>query len=83
MFQNPVMDHAQLIEWTLRSRALEHPPGQRCAYSNFGYFVLGRVIEKVTGQPYPAFVGRSVLGRCGVNGLAIAATRSPSAGPAW
>jgi CubicO group peptidase (beta-lactamase class C family) len=51
MFMNPEMNHAQLIEWTLRSRPLDHSPGQQYAYSNFnfGYCVLGRVIDKVTG----------------------------------
>jgi CubicO group peptidase (beta-lactamase class C family) len=69
---NPEMNHAQLIEWTLRSRPLDHSPGQRYAYSNFGYCVLGRVIEKVTGQPYAAYVHNSVLKRCGINDMTIA-----------
>jgi serine-type D-Ala-D-Ala carboxypeptidase/endopeptidase len=30
-------------------------------YSNLGYSILGRVIEKVTGETYPAFVGREIL----------------------
>ena len=72
MFMNLGMNHAQLIEWTLRSRPLDHSPGQQYAYSNFGYCVLGRVIEKVTGQPYAAFVRNSVLKRCGVNDMTIA-----------
>jgi CubicO group peptidase (beta-lactamase class C family) len=72
MFMNPEMNHAQLIEWTLRSRPLDHLPGQQYAYSNFGYCVLGRVIEKVTGQPYAAYVRNSVLKRCGINDMTIA-----------
>lgn len=31
-------------------------PGQRYAYSNFGYGVLGLVFEKASEQPYPAFL---------------------------
>jgi CubicO group peptidase (beta-lactamase class C family) len=72
MFTNPEMNHTRLIEWTLRSRPLEHSPGQEYAYSNFGYCVLGRVIEKVTGQPYAAYVRNSVLKRCGINDMTIA-----------
>jgi CubicO group peptidase (beta-lactamase class C family) len=72
MFMNPEMNHAQLIEWTLRTRPLDHSPGQQYAYSNFGYCVLGRVIEKVTGQPYAAYVRNSVLKRCGINDMTIA-----------
>lgn len=37
MFMNLEMNHAQLIEWTLRNQPLENPPGQHYDYSNFGY----------------------------------------------
>jgi CubicO group peptidase (beta-lactamase class C family) len=33
-----------------------HPPGTAFEYSNLGYAVLGRVIERVTGQPFRRFV---------------------------
>jgi hypothetical protein len=72
MFMNLEMNHSQLIQWTLRNRPLDHSPGQNIAYSNFGYCVLGRVIEKVTGQPYAAYVRNSVLRRCGINDMTIA-----------
>jgi CubicO group peptidase (beta-lactamase class C family) len=72
MFANPGMNHAELIAWTLRNRPLDHPPGQHHAYSNFGYCVLGRVIEKITRQPYSAYVRDSVLRRCGIDDMAIA-----------
>jgi CubicO group peptidase (beta-lactamase class C family) len=72
MFMHPGMDHAQLIGWVLRNRPLDHPPGQSYAYSNFGYCVLGRVIEKVTRQSYTAFVSEAVLKRGGIADMAIA-----------
>jgi CubicO group peptidase (beta-lactamase class C family) len=71
MFMNDQMNHAQLIAWTLRNKPLEHPPGRNYAYSNFGFCVLGRVIEKVTHQPYAGFVGSAVLHRCGIADMAI------------
>jgi N-acyl-D-amino-acid deacylase len=40
---------------------LDFDPGARYAYSNLGYSILGRVIEKVTGGPYEDFVLREVL----------------------
>ena len=40
---------------------LEFTPGTRSAYSNFGYCVLGRVIEEVTGMPYENFVKKNIL----------------------
>jgi CubicO group peptidase (beta-lactamase class C family) len=72
MFLNPEMDHPQLIAWTLRNRPLDQPPGQGYAYSNFGYCVLGRVIEKITAQPYATYVRNAVLSRCGINDMTIA-----------
>jgi CubicO group peptidase (beta-lactamase class C family) len=72
MFMNAGMSQAQLISFVLRERPLDHPPGQSYAYSNFGYCVLGRVIEKVSRQGYAAFVGDAVLKRCGVADMAIA-----------
>jgi N-acyl-D-amino-acid deacylase len=42
-------------------KPLDHPPGERYAYSNFGYCLLGRLIEKTTGMKYEAFVQKSIL----------------------
>jgi CubicO group peptidase (beta-lactamase class C family) len=72
MFMFPAMSQSQLITWTLKNRPLDHPPGQHYAYSNFGYCVAGRVIEKVTGQPYADHVRAAVLSRCGVTDMSIA-----------
>jgi len=75
MFTHPAMNHAELITWTLANRPLDHPPGQHFAYSNFGYCILGRVIEKLTSRPYPDFVRTGVLSRCGINDMVISANR--------
>ena len=72
MFNNKQMNHAQLIDWTLRNRPLENPPGRAYAYSNFGYCLLGRVIERITRRPYADYVGDAVLRRCGITDMAIA-----------
>jgi CubicO group peptidase (beta-lactamase class C family) len=72
MFTHPRMNQAELITRTLNDRPLEHPPGKHYAYSNFGYCVLGRVIEKVTGRPYADYVKAEVLDRCGIAAMAIA-----------
>jgi N-acyl-D-amino-acid deacylase len=45
---------------------LQFAPGTRYAYSNFGYCVLGKVIEKVTGQHYETFVREAILHPGGV-----------------
>ena len=41
---------------TFKNEALEFEPGTRWSYSNSGYFLLGAIIEKVTGVPYAKFV---------------------------
>src|SRR5262249_30724806 len=62
-------------------RPLDFDPGTRSAYSNFGYCVLGRVIEKASGEPYDRYVTRQVLGPLGVHrmrlGHPLAAQRGP------
>jgi N-acyl-D-amino-acid deacylase len=47
-------------------RRLDFNPGARFAYSNFGFLVLGRVIEKLSGQPYAEFVRLHVLAPLGI-----------------
>jgi len=72
MFRFPAMNHQQLISWTLDHLPLLQPPGEKFAYSNFGYCVLGRVIERVTGQPYAVHVREQILSRCGITDMRIA-----------
>ena len=58
---------------------LRHPldfePGQRFAYSNFGYNLLGRVIEHVSGQDYEGYVQQQVLQPLGIHAMQIGRTR--------
>jgi N-acyl-D-amino-acid deacylase len=46
---------------------LAFDPGARLAYSNFGYEVLGRVIEKLTRMPYEDYVKLAVLAPAGIH----------------
>lgn len=73
MFTNPAMSQAELISWTLDNVPLKNPPGTNFSYSNFGYCVLGRVIERITGQPYADYVKSSVLMPCGIGDMCIGA----------
>jgi len=72
MFTNPTMTADQLISWTLDNRPLDSVPGTAYAYSNFGFCILGRVIEQVTGQSYEAAVKSLVLGPLGITDMTIA-----------
>ncbi len=63
-------DHASLIRWGL-GQPLDFAPGSKFAYSNFGYCVLGRVIEKVSGQRYEDYVRKHVLAPMGIDDMRI------------
>jgi len=52
---NPPAMQEQIIRVAC-GRPLDFNPGERMAYSNFGYCVLGRVIEQASGQSYPEYV---------------------------
>ena len=72
MFHNNGWDQAKLIASTIANVPLTSQPGTQWAYSNFGYCVLGRVIEQVTGQPYETYVQANILAFCGIAGMQIA-----------
>jgi len=71
MFKELGLDHAALIAWTLANVPPLHPPGGQYAYSNFGYCLLGRVIEKLSGQGYEEFVRESVLEPAGAGKMGV------------
>jgi N-acyl-D-amino-acid deacylase len=50
---------------------LDFAPGERYAYSNYGYCLLGRVIEKITGQPYEDYVRSHVLAPAGITAMRL------------
>ena len=64
---------SEVIRFML-SRQLDFTPGERYAYSNFGYCMLGRVIEKVTGKSYEAAVQERVLCPAGARRTRIGKT---------
>ncbi len=63
------MIHAMLTQ------SLDFVPRERYAYSTFGYCLLGRVIEKLTGQSYESYVKQHVLDPVGATQMRLGATR--------
>jgi CubicO group peptidase (beta-lactamase class C family) len=51
----------------MMGRPLDFNPGTREAYSNFGYCVLGRVVEKASGKAYADYVQEEVLAPLGIH----------------
>jgi D-alanyl-D-alanine carboxypeptidase len=43
------------------TRRLDFEPGSRYSYSNTGYLILGRIVEKVSGLRYGDFLARRLL----------------------
>jgi CubicO group peptidase (beta-lactamase class C family) len=62
----PLPTTPQMIADYMKTQYLDHPPGTTNVESNFGYCLLGRVIEAVTGMPYEQVVQANVLAPAGI-----------------
>ncbi len=65
---------AETIVRYMLSQPLTFDPGTQSAYSNFGFNVLGRVIEHLSGKTYEQFVIDEVLAPAGITKMAIGGT---------
>jgi len=54
------------------SRHLPYKPGTRFNYSNFGYCLLGRIIEEVTGDDYEGWVQDNIFEPNNIDDMEIA-----------
>ncbi|WP_341898227.1 serine hydrolase domain-containing protein [Ferrovibrio terrae] len=63
-------------------RKLDFDPGTRYAYSNIGYCILGRVIERISGQAYGDYVRQHVLVSAGAVEMQLARTFEMAEGEA-
>ena len=67
----PLPIHPRQIIRYMLGKPLDFNPGTAYAYSNFGYCVLGRVIEAVSGKPYHEFVREKILAPLGIRGMRL------------
>jgi CubicO group peptidase (beta-lactamase class C family) len=65
---------ARLVERPLITR-----PGETFSYTNTGYFILGHLIERLSGQSYERFVTDNILTPLSLKDTGPAAAMSPSA----
>ncbi|MEQ1745114.1 MAG: serine hydrolase [Saprospiraceae bacterium] len=72
MFQDKTWSLATLIGNTLDNNALTDDPGDKYSYSNFGFCLLGRIIERKTGKSYADYLKQDILAQCGIGGMDIA-----------
>jgi CubicO group peptidase (beta-lactamase class C family) len=52
--------HDEIVD-LFRSKPLESAPGERYNYNNSGYYLLGLIIEKVSGKPYAGYLRENIL----------------------
>ncbi|XP_033122792.1 uncharacterized protein LOC117121657 [Anneissia japonica] len=57
---NGILTQQDIIRFML-SKDLESTPGMRFHYSNFGYCILGRVVEAISGMPYEEYIKEEIL----------------------
>jgi CubicO group peptidase (beta-lactamase class C family) len=60
-----------IIEFVLKHRRLRYRPGTQYAYSNFGYMLLGKIIEQKTNTSYENYVVQNILEPNGIYGMRI------------
>ncbi len=59
-----------IVQYQLGEK-LNYTPGSRYSYSNFGYAVLGKIIEKITGMTYEDYIQFAILHPLGIYDMHI------------
>jgi N-acyl-D-amino-acid deacylase len=71
----PAPASAETVIRYMKGMPLDFNPGERHVYSNFGYAILGRVIERASGMPFEEYVRARVLQPVGANRTRLGRTR--------
>lgn len=61
----PKLREEQLVAFFM-ARPLDYDPGTRQHYSNFGFTVLGAIVERIAGMEYGPAIHRHVFGPMGI-----------------
>jgi CubicO group peptidase (beta-lactamase class C family) len=75
----PAPASAETVIRYMKGMPFDFNPGEKFVYSNFGYAILGRVIERVSGMPYEEYVRARVLQPVGANRTRLGKTRMSGA----
>lgn len=60
--EHPGFDYSAFIDEVLTENdELDNQPGENFSYSNVGYLILGRLIEKVSGEDYRSYIQRHII----------------------
>src|SRR5262245_21950716 len=71
----PAPASAETIIRYMKGKPFDFNPGEKYVYSNFGYAILGRVIERLSGLPYEEYVRARVLQPVGATRTRLGKTR--------
>ena len=81
-FNKPAPASKEDVIRYMMGKKLDFNPGERFAYSNLGYCLLGRVIEKVSNQTYNDYVTENIFKPLGIEeikpGKSLASNRQPN-----
>jgi CubicO group peptidase (beta-lactamase class C family) len=67
-YSDPLRVEASLKQFA--DKPLINPPGEKLRYSNSGYILLGRIVEKVSGKKYEQYIAENVLRPAGMTNTA-------------
>lgn len=57
-----------ILNWVTSQEALNFQPGEKHLYTNSGYWLLGQIIEQVTGMTLAAFAEQEIFGPLNMSG---------------
>jgi CubicO group peptidase (beta-lactamase class C family) len=62
---------AQLTDMMRRGIPFSHAPGVAYEYSNYGFAILGRIVSRVSGRPYPDYIASTILRPLGMTSTTL------------
>jgi len=69
--QQLAVSEAQFTEMLKAGIPFSNAPGVAYEYSNYGFAILGRVVARVSGQPYAAYVKANILTPLGMTSTTL------------
>ncbi len=68
-------DAKTVIRYMLQYQSLDVDPGKEYHYSNLGFNILARIIEKLSGETYEQYVVNHIMSPLGITDMKIAGSR--------
>lgn len=69
--EHPGLTNDSVMLALVRADSLDFPAGTRYQYSNSGYVILAKIIEKVSGKSYREFLKRNIFDPLGMSSTAV------------